>query len=66
MLFGAAHIGNYIRDNDNIIYYSIVFTPQIFSGFILSYIRIRMGFATSLATHSINNFIPLILSAFTC
>ncbi|GEM_PF-7096000 len=66
MLFGAAHIGNYTGNNNSIAYYFITFAPQISFGFILCYIRIRIGFEASLTTHSINNFIPLILSAFTC
>ncbi|RLJ33459.1 CAAX prenyl protease-like protein [Chryseobacterium sp. 7] len=62
IFFGAIHIGNYTTNNNSIIYYFITFAPQIFFGFILCYIRIRMGFGASVATHSINNFIPLILS----
>ncbi|WP_376779145.1 CPBP family glutamic-type intramembrane protease [Chryseobacterium flavum] len=66
MLFGAAHIGNYTGNNNSIEYYFITFAPQISFGFILCYMRIRIGFGASLTTHSLNNFIPLILSAFTC
>ncbi|MFP8894375.1 MULTISPECIES: CPBP family glutamic-type intramembrane protease [Chryseobacterium] len=62
ILFTVIHIGNYIDNNNSIAYYFITFAPQISFGFILCYIRIRMGFGASVATHSINNFIPLILS----
>lgn len=62
ILFAAIHIGNYTGNNNSIGYYLITFAPQIFFGLILCYIRIRIGFGASVVTHSINNFIPLILS----
>lgn len=62
ILFAVIHIGNYTGNNNSIAYYFITFAPQIFFGFILCYVRIRIGFGASVATHSLNNFIPLILS----
>ncbi|WP_162074362.1 CPBP family glutamic-type intramembrane protease [Chryseobacterium fistulae] len=62
ILFAAIHIENYTGINNSVIYYLITFAPQILFGFTQSYLRIRMGFGTGLAAHSINNFIPLILS----
>ncbi|CAA7197320.1 CPBP family glutamic-type intramembrane protease [Chryseobacterium potabilaquae] len=62
ILFGVIHIWNYTDSNNSICYYLITFSPQIFSGFILCYLRVRIGFGASVATHSLNNFIPFILS----
>ncbi|MFZ4927973.1 type II CAAX prenyl endopeptidase Rce1 family protein [Chryseobacterium sp. Mn2064] len=62
ILFGAIHFDNYTNTDNSILYYLITFAPQIFAGFILCYARVRMGFLTCLAIHSLNNFIPLILS----
>ncbi|RMZ58992.1 CPBP family intramembrane metalloprotease [Chryseobacterium nematophagum] len=62
ILFGVIHIWNYTDSNNSILYYIITFSPQVFSGFILCYLRVRMGFEVGVATHSLNNFIPLILS----
>jgi membrane protease YdiL (CAAX protease family) len=62
IFFGAIHIGNYTTNNNSVLYYFITFAPQIFFGFILCYVRIRIGFGASVSTHSLNNFIPLILS----
>lgn len=61
MLFGAIHIGNYTGSNHSILYYFITFAPQVFFGFILCYMRIRMGFWTGFVTHFVNNFILLVL-----
>ncbi|WP_454045896.1 CPBP family glutamic-type intramembrane protease [Chryseobacterium sp. Marseille-Q8038] len=61
-LFGALHIGNYGVTSNLIMYSFITFAPQIFSGFILCYLRVRMGFEASFVAHSVNNFIPFILS----
>lgn len=61
ILFGAIHIGNFTSSIHSILYYFTTFTPYIFFGFILCYMRIRMGFWTSFSTHILNNFILLIL-----
>lgn len=61
-LFGALHIGNYAVTSNLIMYSFITFAPQIFSGFILCYLRVRLGFEAGFVAHSVNNFIPFIIS----
>ena len=63
-VFGFMHIGNYVITTKTILYFPILFLPEFFAGFTLSYIRIRMGFVIGVAWHCLYNFIPYLLYIF--
>lgn len=56
LIFGLIHLENYM--NDSWIFYSvalIIVLPQITIGFILAYIRVRLGFRYSIFYHALWN-----------
>ena len=62
-LFGLIHLTNY--DNTETIFYilsPIIIGSQLIGGFILSYVRIKLGFLWSVFQHGAFNFTLIILS----
>lgn len=57
LVFGLVHFINYETNFNGIIFALIIVSPQIFIGFLLTYIRISYGLRYSIITHSIYNFL---------
>ena len=59
LLFGFIHIINYDLNESHLKYLFIITSPQIFTGFVLGFIRLKYGFWYSVLNHSLYNFIIL-------
>jgi membrane protease YdiL (CAAX protease family) len=64
IVFGLMHIGNYIITPKVILYSPVLFLPYIFTGFIFSYTRIRIGFFAGVICHSLHNFVIYLIYFF--
>lgn len=59
--FGYFHLFNFEINTDIILYSPILLLSYFISGYIISYIRIRIGFKYALILHVLINLIPTIL-----
>lgn len=59
ILFGLIHIINYELSESHLKYILVITSPQIFTGFILGFIRLKYGFWYGVLNHSLYNFIIL-------
>lgn len=55
MIFGLIHITNYEFSYTILLLSPILVAPQIISGLIIGYLRVRMGFVSGLVLHSLHN-----------
>ena len=58
IIFGFVHIGNIGWTWEHVAYFPIVFFPQLLSGFVFGFIRLRFGFLYAIIIHALNNFLP--------
>lgn len=62
LIFGLVHIYNYDYTNPHVIVFAIVIClPQIISGLLLGYSRVKYGIFGSIFLHALINGIPMIL-----
>jgi hypothetical protein len=59
--FGLLHIGNFQIDKLSFIILPLLVLPQLTSGFIAGYLRIKYGFIYCCFFHIVNNFISLMI-----
>jgi len=57
LIFGIVHYFNYQTSENSIYYILLIVSPQVFAGFIFSFVRINFGFCYGCLTHSIYNLI---------
>lgn len=58
LYFGLGHISNYEPYNyDVFLFYPLFVLPQLIAGFFFAFIRMKHGFISGLAVHSLNNFL---------
>ncbi|MEH7890397.1 CPBP family intramembrane glutamic endopeptidase [Elizabethkingia meningoseptica] len=63
LIFGFIHLGNYVNEKSNMFYIlsPLIILSQLSGGFVLSYMRVRLGFFWGILYHWLWNFIFIVL-----
>ena len=64
LFFGFIHLINYEITPELLLFSPIVVLPHISAGFMLSYVRLKLGVVFSIMLHSLNNSLPFVLVYF--